>query len=539
MKKRILSLALCAALTLGLLLTGCSGSSSSFTWKVSSVPANLDPQMANTSQEIIAVTNLYRGLTRMDETNTPVLDCAESYTLSTDGLTYTFVLRSDLSYTKLKKHTKEYELTAKDFVFGLQRTLMPQTNSPYAQLFANIQGAAQVMAGEAPASTLGITAPDDRTVVIRLAQPDADFLSKLASPGAMPCNQEFFEASGGSYGLSAQYTLANGWFYMYNWNENGLFLRRNATGSQIASLRLVLDEESLAASSAAQSGSSSSDSQVTVPSPAQRILDGEASGGIGSVSSAQGLTTIPFTTTTWALVFNTQEPQLSSPAVRQALISSIQQATVNLSADFSVAEGLIPPSVTVQSTSYRQQAGTILPAAVSNVRELCRQGLESSGLTRFDNIQILMPQNQSVQEMVSQLNQQWQQDLGAFSAYFSLKQVTQQELEQALQTGSYQIALVPLTSTSNSAAAMLKTFAAGAWTGLVDSTFDQAMEGVNSASQTAAGQISACEKLLMDQYSVYPLWYEQQALLLAPNIKGVVFNPFGPVLDLTWATATD
>ena len=89
---RILCILLCLVLAAGF-LTGCGSSGASFTWRVNHVPANLDPQIAQESSERIAVTNLYRGLTRIDENGDAVLDCAESYTVSEDGLTYTFTLK--------------------------------------------------------------------------------------------------------------------------------------------------------------------------------------------------------------------------------------------------------------------------------------------------------------------------------------------------------------------------------------------------------------------------------------------------------------
>lgn len=43
-------------------------------------------------------------------------------------------------------------------------------------------------------TALGVSAPDERTVVIQLDQPDPQLLYKLALPGAMPCNEEFLRA---------------------------------------------------------------------------------------------------------------------------------------------------------------------------------------------------------------------------------------------------------------------------------------------------------------------------------------------------------
>lgn len=72
-----------------------------------------------------------------------------------------------------------------------------------------------------------------------LSEPDENFLSKLTLPGAMPCDEDFFNSTRGTYGLSAASTLSSGSFYLYNWTASGLFLRRDPSGNRIDSLRLV------------------------------------------------------------------------------------------------------------------------------------------------------------------------------------------------------------------------------------------------------------------------------------------------------------
>ena len=123
-----------------LCLTGC-GSQIEFTWAMERVPGNLDPQLAWESPELIAVTNLYSGLFRLDDAGEPVPDCAESYTVSEDGLTYTFTLKEGLGYTQNRGDESEYELTAADFVFGLRRVFRSETNSPYTSTYAALKTA--------------------------------------------------------------------------------------------------------------------------------------------------------------------------------------------------------------------------------------------------------------------------------------------------------------------------------------------------------------------------------------------------------------
>ena len=99
---RILAAVLAAAFLFA--LTGCSDSSgtNSFTWFVEDIPANLDPQVASSPQDLIACQNLYGTLVRRNADGQLVPDLCEAWTVSPDGLTYTFTLKSGLTYTGAK-----------------------------------------------------------------------------------------------------------------------------------------------------------------------------------------------------------------------------------------------------------------------------------------------------------------------------------------------------------------------------------------------------------------------------------------------------
>ena len=79
-------------------LTGCGSGSNSFTWFVDSIPANLDPQVASASADVIACENLYSGLVRKDPSGKYEPALCERWEKSSDGLTYTFHLRENVQF---------------------------------------------------------------------------------------------------------------------------------------------------------------------------------------------------------------------------------------------------------------------------------------------------------------------------------------------------------------------------------------------------------------------------------------------------------
>ncbi|MDP5084750.1 MAG: peptide ABC transporter substrate-binding protein [Yoonia sp.] len=109
---------------------------------------------------------------------------AESWEVSEDGLTYTFNLREGLVWSNGDP------LVAQDYVDGLMRTLLPDTGSERGYYFTSVVqvvGAADIINGDATdASGLGMTAPDDRTVVIQLENPAPHVMNILGGAFSMP-----------------------------------------------------------------------------------------------------------------------------------------------------------------------------------------------------------------------------------------------------------------------------------------------------------------------------------------------------------------
>ena len=286
------------------LLTGCGGSSAStsFTWFVDNIPANLDPQVATKAEDVIACENLYGGLVRRNASGELVPDLCERWEISSDGLTYTFYLKSGLTYTGTKGAATDYAITAEDFVYAFRRVFDPQTASPYAVEFSAIQNSAAVLDGTADPGTLGVSAIGELTLVFRLSERDDTFLSKLTLPGAMPCDEAFFESTRGTYGLSSTSTLSSGSFYIYNWTASGLFLRRSAASPLVNNLRLVQNTSN------------------TDKSAAQLIADEKCSAALDDTAEATSLQSVEYSDTTWALLFNASEGSVFAVAsLRQAL----------------------------------------------------------------------------------------------------------------------------------------------------------------------------------------------------------------------------
>ena len=223
MKKRkwlgLLSLATVASLS----LVACGQSDSSSQEKVYSYayaadPDSLDYTVANRSTTSSVTSNLVDGLLENDAYGNLVPSIAEDWTVSADGLTYTYKLRKDAKW--FTADGEEYaDVTAQDFVTGLKHAVDSKGEAVYL-VEGSIKGLADYASGkEKDFSKVGVKALDDHTVQYTLNQPEPFWNSKTTVGVLFPINAEFLKAQGDKFGTTDPQTL------LYN----GPFLLKNVT----------------------------------------------------------------------------------------------------------------------------------------------------------------------------------------------------------------------------------------------------------------------------------------------------------------------
>ncbi|HEX2884448.1 MAG TPA: ABC transporter substrate-binding protein, partial [Candidatus Limnocylindria bacterium] len=138
----------------------------------------LDPAFISDAADVQLLLQLYAGLTRLDETGEVYPSLAAGWEISEDGLTYRFAIRDDLAFSD------GTPLTAADVRRSWLRLLDPDTASTAPDVLSVIAGAGERLAGEADEESVGIEAPDERTLVVTLRHPASYFLEIVATPAA-------------------------------------------------------------------------------------------------------------------------------------------------------------------------------------------------------------------------------------------------------------------------------------------------------------------------------------------------------------------
>jgi len=208
-----------ALFALTLILAACGGSQSGE--KVLNIAREIPSDTINyllndSAHNSQIISNFSEGLTTYDKDGKLTEGLAESW--SNNDNVYTFTLRPNL------KWSDETPLTAADFVFGWQ-TLATLPEAPYAYFMNDIQNGEAVVAGDKPASELGIKAVDDRTVEVTFVQDRPYLLEMLVHTTFLPLNEAFYNRVGADqYGTSPETLLASGAFKLTEYSPSSEYV---------------------------------------------------------------------------------------------------------------------------------------------------------------------------------------------------------------------------------------------------------------------------------------------------------------------------
>lgn len=210
-KKRVLSAGLTFAAALLLAACGQSGSdtktySSTFSGNPTTFNYLLDYYADNTA----IITNLVDGLLENDNHGNLVPSLAEDWSVSSDGLTYTYKLRKDAKW--FTADGEEYApVKAQDFVTGIKYAV--DNKSQAIDLIQNsIKGLNDYITGaDSDFSKVGVKAIDDQTIEYTLTRPEPYWNSKTTNSILFPVNEEFLNSKGKDFGtLSPDSILYSG-----------------------------------------------------------------------------------------------------------------------------------------------------------------------------------------------------------------------------------------------------------------------------------------------------------------------------------------
>lgn len=183
-------------------LAACSGSSAkgekTFSYTYETDPDNLNYLTTGKAATSNITSNVIDGLMENDRYGNFVPSMAEDWSVSQDGLTYTYTIRKDAKW--YTSEGEEYaDVKAQDFVTGLKYAADNKSEALYL-VQDSIKGLDAYVKGKVKDfSEVGIKAIDDQTVQYTLNKPESFWNSKTTMGVLAPVNEEFLTSQGSNF----------------------------------------------------------------------------------------------------------------------------------------------------------------------------------------------------------------------------------------------------------------------------------------------------------------------------------------------------
>lgn len=520
--KRFLSLILIFAVIFS--LSSCSdGDNKAISYSLSASPSTLDPQYATDTASQIVINNTFEGLVRLSSDGEIIPGIAESWNVSGDGLTYTFnlkantewycpsVLKSEFGEDFYNKFSAE-KVTASDFVFAMQRAVSPETASPNAHRLFVIENASEIYSGKAEASTLGVSAPQDYTLIIKLHEPCPDMLERLTESAFMPCNEEFFNSMNGRYGLTHRHILCNGPFYVSAWDkESSLSIRRNKyyAGEQAvmpSSVNFSFDYDAQTIAGKISSAAASA-----------ALLPPDCEAPENSVVVKENPNSV------FGFIFNCSDPRLKNTNLRLALCSSIDRSLFSQEQNNTVPmSGFVPQSCFAGSVNYREAIGNQTPQINSGVSAAAAYWKVALSELNTDKISLTVLCPEWLDTPVRRQLQIWQQTLG-INLGITIETKTPEEIQAAVSSGNFQIALAGIESSYDSAVDFLASLRNGGAFRFSSEEYGRIIDRlltVEDDKELLSGCLTA-ETYILQQALCFPLYSRSSRFVMHEEIEDI------------------
>ena len=460
-------------------------------------------------------------------------DLASGYEVSEDELTYTIKLREDIKYSD------GTPITAQDFVYTLQRIADPLSGSSAIFVFHDICEVKNIQAvneGQLPLSELGVTAPDDRTLVIELERPCPYFISTLATSCSAPCSRAFTEKCGSLYATKAEYILGSGPFYIdryepydtqVHYSKNPYYYNAEAVKLSGISIRYV------------QSG------QQAMMCYESGILDAiDLSGSVQELAEDDGNVIENASGSIWYMgTVPSHNSALKNKNIRRALIKTINRDSIvrNITKRGTASlERFVPANFCFDSEGHDYVKATdeysdICAYDKDKALEYWQQGLDEINAKTLELSLICRPKDETVIEMITD---EWEDNLPGLRV--DARVIPDKQYWDDLDKKESDLYVVGWGADYSDPNTFLSLFTSTSqydYADLKSEKYDKLLSdaAIETDPMRSFEILHEAEDLLMEESLYFPVYAKGDAWLISGEVKDVVFDFTGAILDPTWA----
>ena len=516
-----------------------TGTASGFTVQYGPNPETLDPALNSSIDGANTLITVFEPLLLIDQNNEVIPGQAESYTVSDDGLVWTFTMRDGL------KWSDGSDLTAKDFEYSFKRLAAPDTAAPYAETVVGMIDGYEDAVGNPDADgnmttepdfdALNVVASEDgKTLTVTLSYPCAYF-DKLAAFAAMsPVQQATVEANGDAWCTEADTYVCNGPYYISDWiPSERIVLTKNPNyvggwdSSKIVSdtITLLLLEDSSAAYAAYNSG----EAQLIKDVPTDEIpsLTKAEDGGDFYVDTILG---------TYYISLNDQKEPFTDAKVRKALSLAIDRdyvAGTIMQGTYEPAYNFVGPGIADETGMFYDNANggkTYISDDYDANLEEAKQLLADAGYPNgegFPTIEYSANDAGYHIPVAEYVQQAW----GELGITVNINKVEWASFLPMRRAGDYDVSRNGWVMDYNDPSNMIELFYStnGNNDGKYNNPeFDAAIDASKVADKSVHFQkLHEAEDILMEDAAAIPVAYYTDFWLQSPSLKGTWHSPYG------------
>jgi oligopeptide transport system substrate-binding protein len=496
------------------------------TYVVNNESAKYDPGTTAETFATPIIGNAFEGLVKYAPDGSIVPALAESWTISDDGLTYTFKIREDAKWSDGKP------VTANDFVYAWKRVLTPSSGAMNAPMLYSIVGAEEYFADQST-DNVAISATDDKTLTFTLKQRVPYMMQLLGFSTFYPVREDVVSADPEGWTTKPETYIGTGPFKVtaMNFGESVVLEKNpeyyNAENVSLDKLTFRLIPDPATALAAYEAGDV--DGIEAVPAPEIPRLASEEN---------NGFMVVPALGTTYAF-FNPAQDPLDDVRVRKALSMAIDREEivefVLQSAD-QPALGLVPPGMSLAGEDFtegRDAFGLAPTAQVEEAQALLAEAGFPNG-EGFPETLFVTYSSPPIEKLLEAIQQMWKQNLNIdVQIQASEWQVFYPEVQKV----QYQIAQMGWGADYPHPMTFLDNFVTGSPNNLAgwsNAEYDALIAEAKATGDEKASleAMRKAEAIIMNDMVILPQYHRNQYMMMKPTVTGFWRSPLNvPYFD--------
>ncbi|CAI3591814.1 peptide ABC transporter substrate-binding protein [Clostridium neonatale] len=486
--------------------------------------ASMDPQIATDGISFEVLAAVTEGLYSLSDDGSAVEAIADKVEKSEDGLTYTVTLKD----TKWSNGTP---VTAKDFVFAWRRLVDPATASEYSFIagIAGIKNADAIVNGEMTPDQLGITAKDDKTLVIELDTPVPFFESLMAFPSFFPVNEEFYNKCGDKFATTVDTILCNGAFKVASYEPAAttINLEKNtnywdADKVQLSGIQYQVIKDSQQTMLSYQNG----DLDVATLS-GEQVEQFQSDPEFKNIMSGY----------LWYIASNKKVAGLDNENLRKAISLSYDKEAIvnNILKDGSIKADFLVPTLLAtgpDGKDFRDGTDTYLSTDKAKALEYYDKAKTELGKDSFEYT-MLIDDAESAQNVAQFIQAEIQTNLPGMK--INIETLPKKNRLERLRANDFELGLTrwgpdyadPMTYLDMWITGSPNNY--GAWSNTeYDSLIQSAKKGELALdSEKRWEALKKAEKMVMDEAVICPVYQQGNAVMIKKNVSGIEFHSVG------------